>query len=69
MSDRLAEETAAEWEAFKGAEFSHFEEMKRILDVEEPNSGLFIKGELVKEEIKYKMIPEWKENTCTFFVY
>ena len=35
------------------------------LDVEEPNSGLFIKGELVKEEIKYKMIPEWKEDTCT----
>ncbi len=35
------------------------------LDVEEPNSGLFIKGKLVKEEIKYKMIPEWKEDTCT----
>jgi MinD superfamily P-loop ATPase len=35
------------------------------LDVEEPNSGLFIQGELVKEEIKYKMIPEWKEDTCT----
>ena len=35
------------------------------LDVEEPNSGLFIKGELVKEEEKYKMIPEWKEDTCT----
>lgn len=35
------------------------------LDVEEPNSGLFIKGDHVKEEIKYKMIPEWKEDTCT----
>lgn len=35
------------------------------LDVEEPNSGLFIHGELIKEEIKYKMIPEWKEDTCT----
>ena len=35
------------------------------LDVEEPNSGLFIKGELIKEDIKYKMIPEWKEDTCT----
>ncbi|MFC2151046.1 P-loop NTPase [Bacteroidota bacterium] len=35
------------------------------LDVEEPNSGLFIKGELIQEEIKYKMIPEWKEDTCT----
>ena len=35
------------------------------LDVEEPNSGLFINGELIKEEIKYKMIPSWNENTCT----
>ena len=35
------------------------------LDVEEPNSGLFIKGELIAEEVKYKMIPEWKEDTCT----
>jgi len=34
MSDKLAEETAAEWETYKGAEFSHFEEMKRILDDE-----------------------------------
>lgn len=35
------------------------------LDVEEPNSGLFINGDLVFEDIKYKMIPEWKEDTCT----
>ena len=35
------------------------------LDVEEPNSGLFIKGELIAEEVKYKMIPEWNESTCT----
>ena len=35
------------------------------LDVEEPNSGLFIKGELVHEEDKYKMIPEWKQDQCT----
>ncbi|HAF28611.1 MAG TPA: ATPase [Bacteroidales bacterium] len=35
------------------------------LDVEEPNSGLFIQGELVKEEIKYKMIPKWEEDACT----
>ena len=34
MSDALAEETAAEWETYKGAEFSHFEEMKAILDDE-----------------------------------
>lgn len=34
------------------------------LDVEEPNSGLFIKGELVHEEDKYKMIPEWNSEEC-----
>jgi MinD superfamily P-loop ATPase len=35
------------------------------LDVEEPNSGLFIRGELVHEEDRYKMIPSWKQNPCT----
>jgi MinD superfamily P-loop ATPase len=35
------------------------------LDVEEPNSGLFIKGKLVHEEDKYKMIPEWEQDPCT----
>ena len=35
------------------------------LDVEEPNSGLFIEGELVYEEDKFKMIPEWIEDQCT----
>ena len=35
------------------------------LDVEEPNSGLFIQGELVHEEDKYKMIPQWIEDKCT----
>ena len=35
------------------------------LDVEEPNSGLFIKAELVYEENKYKMIPEWVKDKCT----
>lgn len=34
------------------------------LDVEEPNSGLFIKGMLEYEEIKYKMIPQWNSETC-----
>jgi len=29
------------------------------LDVEEPNSGLFIKGKLVQNQDKFKMIPEW----------
>ena len=36
MSDALAESTAAEWETYKGAEFAHFEEMKRLLDREDP---------------------------------
>ncbi|MBE9511953.1 MAG: ATP-binding protein [Bacteroidetes bacterium] len=35
------------------------------LDVEEPNSGLFIKGESVHKEDKYKMIPEWEREKCT----
>lgn len=34
------------------------------LDVEEPNSGLFIKGNLVHKQNMYKMIPEWKEDDC-----
>lgn len=36
------------------------------LDVEEPNSGLFIRAEKIFEEIKYKMIPVWVEKDCTF---
>ncbi len=35
------------------------------LDVEEPNSGLFIQGELIHQEDKYKMIPHWEEDPCT----
>ena len=35
------------------------------MDVEEPNSGLFIKAELLKEENKFKMIPEWIKDECT----
>jgi len=35
------------------------------LDVEEPNSGLFLKGELIQREDKYKMIPEWIQDKCT----
>lgn len=35
------------------------------LDVEEPDSGLFIKGALAKEEIQYKQIPKWDESKCT----
>ena len=35
------------------------------LDVEEPNSGLFLKGELIASEDKFKMIPEWNKDACT----
>ena len=34
------------------------------LDVEEPNSGLFISGKLIHQEDKFKMIPEWKKDEC-----
>ncbi len=34
------------------------------LDVEEPNAGLFIQGELVHSEDKFKMIPEWTKESC-----
>ena len=36
------------------------------LDVEEPNSGLFVKLELKHKEDKVKMIPSWTNNACTF---
>jgi len=35
------------------------------MDVEEPNSGLFIKGKLQHQEVKYRMVPEWDEDRCT----
>ncbi len=35
------------------------------LDVEEPNTGLFVGGDILSEHIKYKMIPEWNESVCT----
>lgn len=37
MEDQLAEETAAAWLVYKDAEFAHFNEMKRVLDREEPD--------------------------------
>lgn len=36
------------------------------LDVEEPNSGVFVNGELVHEEEKFKNIPEVHFDACTF---
>lgn len=35
------------------------------LDVEEPNSGLFIEGKLQNREDKFKMIPSWEKESCT----
>ncbi len=35
------------------------------LDVEEPNSGLFLKTDLLHSEDKFKMIPEWNDSACT----
>jgi ribulose-5-phosphate 4-epimerase/fuculose-1-phosphate aldolase len=37
MSDEVAERTARGWEDYKDAAFSHFEELKRILDVKDPS--------------------------------
>jgi MinD superfamily P-loop ATPase len=34
------------------------------LDVEEPNSGIFFKNELVHNEIRYKNVPDWLEDRC-----
>lgn len=35
------------------------------LDVEEPNSGLFLRGELQHRESKFKMIPGWVQGSCS----
>ncbi len=35
------------------------------LDVEEPNSGLFLKGELIAQEDRARMIPQWIPEPCT----
>jgi MinD superfamily P-loop ATPase len=34
------------------------------LDVEEPNSGLFIKAGSLKKEDKFRLIPKWDEDAC-----
>jgi MinD superfamily P-loop ATPase len=34
------------------------------LDVEEPNSGLFLDSTLIHKEDKVKMIPQWNEKDC-----
>jgi ribulose-5-phosphate 4-epimerase/fuculose-1-phosphate aldolase len=39
MSPGLAERTARDWEEYRGASFAHFEELKRLLDGEDPSYG------------------------------
>lgn len=34
------------------------------LDVEEPNTGLFFRGEANPDMVRYKERPEWDESTC-----
>lgn len=36
------------------------------LDVEEPNSGLFLKGNLIFEEDAFVKVPKWNADACTF---
>lgn len=48
------------------AYISEFERTSLIdLDVEEPNSSLFVKGVRINSEEKFKMIPEWESSNCT----
>lgn len=35
------------------------------LDVEEPNSGLFIKGEIVDSQNIFRAVPVWDQSKCT----
>lgn len=48
---------------------SYIGDRKRLiladLDVEEPNTGIFLKGECVNQRICYKQIPQWDESACT----
>lgn len=34
------------------------------IDVEEPNSGIFVNCNLVNREVKFKQIPEWNNDKC-----
>ncbi len=35
------------------------------LDVEEPNSGIFIQGELLHRDTLYTQVPQWQPELCT----
>ncbi len=34
------------------------------LDVEEPDTGIFLKGEVLERSVRYRKIPRWNKNTC-----
>ncbi|MFT7824083.1 MAG: ATP-binding protein [Sulfurimonas sp.] len=36
------------------------------LDVEEPNSAIFIQGELKDQNVFHKLVPKWDRSDCTF---
>ena len=52
--------------AWLNAEHPEMQTILTDLDVEEPNSGLFLKGEAVEERSIMKEIPEWIQDRCTF---
>ena len=35
------------------------------LDVEEPNSAIFVKGTLLSEQQKFRAVPQWDKQSCT----
>ena len=34
------------------------------LDVEEPNAGLFVRGAMQREEVRFRLVPEWIDARC-----
>jgi len=34
------------------------------LDVEEPNTGIFLRGETLEQSVRYRKIPRWNKDTC-----
>ena len=34
------------------------------LDVEEPNAGIFLHGEIIERSVRYRKIPRWNKDTC-----
>lgn len=35
------------------------------LDVEEPNSGIFLQGDLIEEKQMFRLVPQWDKQACT----